>query len=91
MRWITKEELQRDLNELLPDKDVCGPIMLHTPIKIYFVRSFSRSVVCLLVHSFPRSFVRSFVYCINPFICFPFFSTRFSSYSSACERSSSHC
>ena len=44
MRWITKEELERDLNELLPDKDVCDLIMLYILIKIYFERVFVLSL-----------------------------------------------
>ena len=33
MRWITKEELERDLNELVPDKDVCDLIMFYILVK----------------------------------------------------------
>ena len=59
MRWITKEELQRDLNELLPDKDVCDLILLellhwHLPLSTHMIR-YKRA--CL-----PRAFQRPFVH-----------------------------
>ena len=60
MKWITKEELERDLNELLPDKDVCDLILI-----LYFRKSPYCSLSCSLVrslfHLFAPEFVCSFV------------------------------
>lgn len=75
MKWITKEELERDLNELLPDKDVCDIIMLYIRMKNLYracFPSFSRKRVRLLVRSF-RAFVCLLVHSFSFFFCACFF------------------
>lgn len=58
MRWITKEELQRDLNELLPDKDVCDLILLellhwHLPLSTHMIRSIQED---MFTKGIPKAF-----------------------------------